>query len=204
MKYCHYNLTTGEIVGFGECSDEFVDLQKREGYGIYKGEGKEGDLIDVTGVAPALVPNGRGMPPSNAHAWVHGAGWVPDLDKVRAEKKRLINAERSRRITAPYAYDGGTVDASPISQQSLGVKVSVLKLRAVSGKAPKASSLVWRMADNTTRAFTSAAQYEQWLDNLMVELEARTSDAYAWSWDKKAQVDAATTYEQLDAIDPTV
>jgi hypothetical protein len=205
MKYCIYD-SKGNILRTGECPEEFLSLQPlAAGEGVFVGEASHNDLIDLTDPeAPALIVNGKGPQPSKFHTWNKNTlVWEPDLARAKESRKIDIEAERERRIYAPILYDGLVLDADVKAQRNIEVKVSEMEKRLTRGRPAPANRLMWRDATDQMKLFNSAAEYVVWLHGLVIELGERGTDAYAWSWTKKAEVDAAVTVEQVNSVSLT-
>ena len=70
------------------------------------------------------------------------------------------------------------------------------------GQPIPAEQLVWRDADNVTHAFADLATYKAWLQGFAIALGARGTMAFAWSWQKKAQLESLSSFEDIVAFDP--
>lgn len=192
----------GDIQQVGYCPDEMVPLQAREGLSVYAGAATLNDRVNpATG---ELIVGGKPERPSLQHHWDAASGaWVPDLAAVRELKRQAIEAERDRRIYAPIVYDGKTLDGFRASQDNLKSKLATIAQREALGLPDMAPELlVWRDAANVTHTFASQAAYKAWLGGWAIALEERGTLAYAWSWARKAQLDALSTYEELAAFEP--
>lgn len=130
--------------------------------------------------------------------------WVPNLERAKAAVKYRIEAERDERVFAPIiVYDGKNLDADAISIERLANKLAALDAYEKVGLEMPVPMLVWRDADNITHTFASHAEYKTWLAGFAVALDLRGTQAFAWSWLKKSELDGVTTVEDLLAFDPT-
>ena len=120
---------------------------------------------------------------------------------LKEAKNQLIEAERDRRRFLPIAYDGRSVDADKQAQSNITDKISEIAGREAGGSAMPQDLMVWRDADNNNKTFASMADMKAWLQGLTVIIAQRGTEAYVWSWEAKAQVDAATTPEELALLE---
>jgi hypothetical protein len=199
MKFAGYN-SSGDILNIGHCPDGEEHTQIEVGAYLYLGEATFNDRINpVTG---ELIPNGKPPQPTPDHDWDNTAKvWVVNMDRARATKCKEIERLRDTRIFAPIVYDGANVDADARSQGNISVKLSGIALREGIGQETASYTWVWRDADNVDHMFASQAAYKAWLVGLALLIEDRGLGVYVWSWGKKAEVQAATTLEELEAID---
>jgi hypothetical protein len=130
--------------------------------------------------------------------------WIPNLERGKARLRVQIEHERDARIFAPIIeYDNKLLDADEVSIDRLGKKLAALDSYEKVGLEMPTPMLVWRDADNVTHAFATHAEYKAWLAGFAVALDLRGTQAFAWSWLKKSELDAITTVEELVAFDPT-
>jgi hypothetical protein len=182
MKYAIYN-ASGEILRIGDCPEEDVALQALEGEAVYRGEAGHNDRVDpATG---DLIPNGKPV----------------DVERARAHKQAEIARARDARINAPIIdYDGKRIDANRRAIDNVQGKLAEIAARELTGEPAPAAQLVWRTANNDMVSFQDMATYKAWLCGLAVALAARASDAYAWSWQKKGELEKLATYEEIIAL----
>jgi hypothetical protein len=188
---------TGACLRVGECADEYVQLQCQEGELLYVGECSINDRIDP--VTKALIPNGQPPRPSWEHDWDEvSVAWVGSLDRARARKHADIEAERNRRLTAPVlVYDGKNLDAREQDIRNLEQKLATVQSRIDQGIAAPVDTLVWRDHDDQLHSFADLATYKTWLDGFAIALDERNTAAWSWSWQKKAELAACTTFDQV-------
>lgn len=126
---------------------------------------------------------------------------TPDLARAKELRKREVERERDRRVAAPViAYDGKRLDADADSIERVARKLAALDAYDKCGETMPQEMLVWRDADNITHSFADQQEYKLWLAGFAVALDARGTAAFAWSWEKKAQVDAADDIAALQAV----
>lgn len=129
--------------------------------------------------------------------------WTIDSDAQKARLKVEVDAERDRRIfDSIIVYDGKNIDADAVSIDRLSKKLAAIDAYEKIGQQMPARMLVWRDADNLTHAFATQAEYKAWLAGLAVALDMRGTLAFAWSWEKKSQLQSLTSAEDILAFDP--
>lgn len=138
------------------------------------------------------LPAQKGAQPSPFHGfdWTSKA-WVADLAAIRTAKRSAIEAQREARIYAPViVYDGANLDADATSQRNITEKLNDIARREQQSDPMPAQMLMWRDADNVDHTFADQAAYRSWLNGLAIALGLRGTQAYAWSWAKKAALEA--------------
>lgn len=200
MKYAIYN-AAGDILRTGHCPDGEEPNQAHDGEAVFIGDATFQDLIDPTD--GTLIPGGKGVQPSPDYDWSDATrAWVGNIDRARAGKKALIELERDGRSVAPVlVYDSINLDADMRAIENLKSKLAELDSRDALGQSLTADQCVWRDADNGMHQWPDQASYKAWLQGFAVALGTRGTDAYAWSWQKKAQLDALTTFDDVVAFD---
>lgn len=196
-----YDKRTGEIVNLGQCQDQLLALQAPDrNHGVFEGKAEFSDKIDP--VTKKRIIGGNPLPskepPTMAHVLV-GREWVPDYAVLRKIKKNEIHTERNNRVYEMIIVDGTAIDADERSQIALGQKLTELNDPAATQPYPEL--LRWRAANNQMREFANAGQMRLWLQSAVQALARRRSEAYAWSWQRKAAL-AATPDDQLESFVP--
>jgi hypothetical protein len=201
MKFVIYD-GAGVILRKGDVPEEDIPSYAQAGEHVFLGDASYEDLIDVA--TGAVIPNGMGPRPGPAFMWGSAARkWSEPASVTRARLKAAIETERDRRIFASIAVGGSDYDADVRSQQNLADKLASISSREQLGLAPMdASACVWRDAANVTHSYSDQTAYKAWLSSFAVALADRGTAAYAWSWQKKADLDAAAD-GSLGAFDPT-
>lgn len=147
------------------------------------------------GLTPVVVPRIPDKPADTdliAWSWSEQAdNWVsePTLDGAKDTKWAAIKAARAAAEVAPLTVDGLTFDADPASQQRIAGAVQLATL------APAGWTLDWTLADNTAATLTAAQ-----LVAVSIALGAQVSAAHATARVLRAQIDAATSIYDLNAI----
>lgn len=203
MKYCYYD-KLGNIIAIGNV-DPSVKLHAPTDLGveIYRGEVTEEDLIDPE--TKTRLVGAKGPRPSLHHEWDHDAlVWVPNIAKLRAEKVAQVMKERARRRGESVTVDGTAVDGHDLAFDAVHAKVNAMSNRPSGmGNVPN-KHLIWRDKHGARRAFTNHQQLRAFLNTLLATIDDRNTDVEHWAWDKLDQINAATTWEALDAIDPAL
>jgi len=113
------------------------------------------------------------------------------LEESKAHKKQLINIERDARKFLTITYDSDEFDVTDWDMTMISTLLNDVR----AGK-PLPAGQFWRTKNNNQRALT-----ETDLDNLNDAIKTQIQTAYAWSWAKKSEIDAAVDDTALDAID---
>jgi hypothetical protein len=142
--------------------------------------------------------------PSKAHRFDYASkSWQVDVNKIISTKRAEIEAHREATIYAPViVYDGVNLDADATSQRNITEKLNDIARREQENTPMPAQMLVWRDADNVMHTFADQAAMRSWLNGLAIAVGARGAQAYAWSWEKKSQLEAITDPAELAAFDP--
>lgn len=113
------------------------------------------------------------------------------LDEIKELKKAEINSERDNaRQTEGAEYDGDIFDIDEVSQSNILAQIKVAEIIG----DPKAT-YTYRSKTNTDHLLTLAQ-----LQELGLAIAVKVNAIYVKSWDLKAQVDKATTAEEVEAI----
>ena len=121
------------------------------------------------------------------------AGYAPKkpLNEIKAEKRAEINGDRDNaRKTEGAEYDGDLFDIDEVSQSNILAQIKVAEIIG----DPKAN-YNYRSKTNTDHLLTLAQ-----LQELGLAIAVKVNAIYVKSWDLKAQVDKATTAEEVEAI----
>lgn len=117
--------------------------------------------------------------------------YKPSLEELKGNKKEGINAERDNaRKTEGAEYDGDLFDIDEVSQSNILAQIKVAEIIG----DPKAT-YNYRSKTNTDHLLTLAQ-----LQELGLAIAVKVNAIYVKSWDLKAQVDKATTAEEVEAI----
>jgi hypothetical protein len=192
----------GVILRKGDVPEDDIPNYAQAGEHIYKGDCEYEDLIDVA--TGEVIPNGMGPRPGPSYLWDSTARkWAQPSATQRATLKAAIEAERDRRVFAPINLTEGTFDADARSQQNLADKLASITSREQLGMSPMSPQMcVWRDSSNVTHSFADQPTYKAWLATFAIALADRGTAAYAWSWQKKADLDALSD-DALSGFDPT-
>jgi hypothetical protein len=189
------------------CSANLQDLDSVRA--VYAGELIEvaEPLFDCNGHywdGQAVQPKPAQPSPYHVFDWSTKT-WGADLEAIRTAKRGAIEAQRELQIYAPLiVYDSINLDADARSQRNITEKLNDIALREQESDPMPAEMLMWRDADNVDHTFETQAAYRSWLNGLAIALGLRGTQAYAWSWAKKAALDAlGNDVEALLAFDAT-
>lgn len=113
------------------------------------------------------------------------------LDQAKIIKKQSLTSDRDMILrNATVDYNSVTYDADPQSITNINGT-----LTAIQAGIAVADPITWRAADNTDQSLTHVQ-----LTALAGLMFANVQTVYQESWDKKAEVDAATTLEDVYAV----
>lgn len=129
------------------------------------------------------------IPPSPFHVLVNDQ-WEIDLDLYRAKINTQINADRGQAIAGSVTYDGIVFDSDDVSRNNL-----TSMLTAVQAGVPLPAGFTWRSKNDQDVPLDATGLIE-----LAAAMLGHVNLQYQKSWDLKAQVAAAMTVVELDAI----
>ena len=197
MRYAVYKVDTGEILRIISCPEKDLDRSLApEGESAVE---VQHGVTDLTHYVQNDEPVARPPKPSSEHTWSWGSkSWVPDVASAKATKLNAVATELARRLEAPVQYEGRLIDADSTSHRSISDKAWEVSIRQASGRPD--GMLAWLDANNQLVEFNTPAAYKEWLQGLLVTIGERNTSALAWSWQKKAEIEAAQTYEAVTAI----
>lgn len=189
----------GRIHRLLTCAESQVDVNVQPGEAWVEAPDDVRDDTHYVSEGACVVMPQR---PSPLHEWDWASrSWRPDLERARERKRLEIERERDRRIAHPViVYDGANIDADARAQDNLKRKLLEVGSRLALNDPLPADRLVWRDADNRLRTFPDMITYKAWLDGLAAALGERHSAAYAWSWQKKEWL-AAASFDEILAFD---
>jgi len=182
MNYSIYNLATGLIDKVVNCPEESIGIQfDPELQGYIEGNYDDTAWRIVDGVAVA--------------------GDTRTLDEYKFLAKSQLELGRAARAAAPISFEGATLDADLKSQGNIKDKLADIDQRRKQGMDFPAELLFWRDFDNLMHTFVTVDEYEAWLSRLLIAIAERGTRTYVWMWGQKAQIDASTTLNELQAVE---
>lgn len=113
------------------------------------------------------------------------------LAELKSEKRAEINKARDEAEQGGFEYMGKVFDSDPISCQRISCAAQAISLVPASEE----NKIVWTCQDNTTIELTAAE-----LSGLVVALSQWSISCHTKASELKAQIDAAKTAEELEAI----
>ncbi len=147
----------------------------------------EGDLGDFY-VADGEIKE-KGSQPSEAYEFNYNTKrWVYDLSQHRGDKWAEIKSARSAEEFGTFEWNGFTFDCDEVSQRRIQGAVQLAALDNTTG-------MDWTLADNSSQTFNSTE-----LQQVGQALGAHVNACHVKARDIRAQIDAATTEAELDAI----
>jgi hypothetical protein len=200
MSYTIYNKATGEIERVVQCDPEMLAVQ----FDANTQAAVAGAFSDADFYVAAGTPTPKPVRPSEHHTFNWGSKtWVDarTIGQFKRDKMTAIEAERMRRIVAPIEYRGVTLDADRTAQTNISNKLLEIEALTTLGQDMPAPLRLWRDYHNRNHTFETTAEYKQWLSGLAVALSQRGTEAYAWAWRMKAQLDACTTPDEVQSME---
>jgi hypothetical protein len=110
---------------------------------------------------------------------------VFDLGAARSEKWERIKAERNTAEFGTFIWNERTFDCDEASQQRIVIQLATLSTAVID----------WALADNTVQTF-NATEFQQ----IGQALSAHINACHAKARTLRAEIEAATSEEELDAI----
>lgn len=118
----------------------------------------------------------------------------------RRQARAAVEAERDRRVFAPFSFEGRVLDADPASQAAIAARRTDVEAAVQLDVSIPAELLMWRDHSNNVVRFDTAQAFAGWLARLSIALGNRRSAVYAWSWQQKERLKAATEPEEVYAV----
>lgn len=187
---------TGKVLRYGQCPPLDLYLQPQTGEDMVSGTFHFDEWYRAESGQMVRFPE---RPLYSSWDWDQKS-WLPDLVALRAYKLKAITKQFEESRVAPVEYDGALLDADLVAQKNVSDKLVEISSREAAGTPMPDQLLVWRDADNLMHTFEDQASYKAWLQGLVVAMATRGTMAYVTSWTRKAQLEAATTYEELIVV----
>ena len=126
-------------------------------------------------------------------AW-YLSGYAPKkpLDELKAEKREEINQARDNAEQGGFEYMGKIFDSDQVSCQRISCAAQAMSVLTMSAETP---TITWTCQDNTTIDLSASE-----LMGLVVALAQWSNSCHEKATALKAQIDACTGKEELDAI----
>ena len=123
--------------------------------------------------------------------------YVPTLDEAKAQRREYIKQKRNEAEAAsPFLYDGSLFDYDSLSRERINSAVIGSTIAAMSGMDTNTVVASWRLYDNSERNM----KVSDWLAFKQAEI-ARSGECFSKAAGLKAQIDACTTVEEVQAIE---
>lgn len=187
--YVIYN-STGKILRLVFCDDIQLQLQPGEEY-IQGNVDATKFYVDVDTKTFVEFP----PKPASYYTWDWSTHtWIDPrtLQQVKDQKWEQIKRDRDAAINAPLSTPYGVFDADANSRANIANAVLYLQTLEQQGTP---GTINWTLADNTTITLNYAEMSEVGL-----LLGQRTNAAYDTARALRAQIDAATTIPEVEAI----
>jgi hypothetical protein len=191
MKYTIFDKKTGEILRIVSCAPDDLALQFDDAT-----QGSlDGGIDDATHYIENGEPVAFPFRPSPEHTfnWTTKQ-WIDSrtLTDVKATQWSAIKVAREAAITKPLVTPYGTFDATPGAQKSITDAVLMLQTLESMGTP---ETIDFTLADNTTATLTT-----QQMVHVGLLLGAQTQTAYTVGRGLRAQIEAATSIADVEAI----
>lgn len=115
-----------------------------------------------------------------------------NVQDVKLYKWNIIKNTRFTKLTSPLYTPFGIFDANYEAQKSITDAIMLLQTLEAAGTP---TTIDFTLADNTTMTLTTAQMVQ-----VGILLGQRTQEIYAIGRDLRAQIDAATTIAEVEAI----
>ncbi len=115
------------------------------------------------------------------------------LELARARKREAINASRDAANQTFFVFDGRQVAVDPLSQRDID-KVAMWVARF--GAFPPYFPMAWKAKDNTYIPLPNTDAWDAFIGAMVMQGTVN----FGRSQSLKAQLDAATTLEQISAV----
>ena len=122
------------------------------------------------------------------------SGYAPQqpLDELKALKREEINQARDNAEQGGFEYMGKIFDSDQVSCQRISCAAQAMSVLTMSAETP---TITWTCQDNTTIDLSASE-----LMGLVVALAEWSNSCHQKATVLKAQIDACTSKEELDAI----
>lgn len=114
--------------------------------------------------------------------------WTVEKEKQKADKD--INLDRVATLNAGFTWNGNTFDADDLSRTNLAGYVAM-----VDANISLPANFTWRDINNNDIVLT-----DETIKDFATAMNTFVNDTYVASWERKANVQAATTIEAVRAI----
>ena len=192
MRYGIYSTITGQIVRVVNCAPNILPLQiQQDESSIEMPDGMDNKHYVRNGVLVDMP-----LRPTDHHVF----SWTTktwDDPRTLADFKRAkwehLKSFRDWALVAPLVTQFGTFDADAKSQKSITDAIMLLQTLEAMGTP---ETVDFTLADNTTATLT----LEQMV-TVGLMLGSRTQGAYAQARTRRAQIDAASTVADVEAVE---
>lgn len=197
-RYLIYDAYTGEIKGAGVCQACDFEANARDN-AIVEGTGdanthyvKDGQPFEYTEqqrISKSARPFGASTWDNDRMEWnTHDVAVI--LGSAKGAKWGSVKAARDAMALLPLEFDSVIFDADEKSQRLIAGAIQLAVL------APNDWTIDWTLRDNSVRTLTKLE-----IIQLGVALGQRTADVYSRSQILRAQINAAETINEVNAIE---
>lgn len=199
VKVSFYNLETGEIDRWIECPEDHVSIQLQPGEGVLNGvyDNRKhyvhgGQVHEYTEEQAAT----KASCPWYATGWSNIAmswGDSRELQDHKEAKWIQIKAARDAASDAGFTWDGSTFQSD--AAKSRGEITGAALAASIAKSTGQPFSINWTLTDNSVRSLNA----DQMIATGMALL-AHINAVHEIGRGLRAQIDAATTVEEVEAI----
>lgn len=182
---------TGEIIGVrsGAIANIQIDIDRNNGRGIFVESSDVPEDTDAYYVSNDGVLTPKGAKPSEGHVFNYATEqWELDVELARCKKWRAIKLARKAQELSTFEWNTHTFQCDEASQMRIQSAVQAAIL-------DESLSMVWTLADNTTQTFNATE-----LKQIGKALSDHVKQCHDRGRILRAQIDAATTQEELEAV----
>lgn len=183
--YTIYDPTTGAVLRYGSAPESQIAQQVRAGEALLHIEGRASTYVSA-GALVSLPPQ-----PSGTHAfdWITKQWFdARSLDEIKAAKWTRLKADRTVAESAGFEFEGMTFDSNAVSQSRIQGAVLM-------AQSDQNFTVNWTLADNTVATLGQAQMI-----GVGVALAAHVSSVFAHSQGLRAELDAASTVAEVEAL----
>jgi len=198
MKISNYRIESGEYAFTFTAEDEgIINSAPSDGF-IAFSDVLSPEAYYYNALADALKP----LPPrpSEHHAFDYALKqWIDPrtLDDFKAAALQAGAAELARRLYLPITVGGSPFDADQVSRD----RITHMRKRLQEGRGLPPEWMGWRDASNAMHwADATDAEVLAHLTALSEAIENREQSLLVTGWTLKAQIEAAATVDQVQAI----
>ena len=188
-RFCVYDTATGVVKYTGICNEE--DVSNHEDT-LLEGE----SLLEISGLPEADLQTQcykvTSLGITVAEKVTSRPFFNMTLDLRKSIKKDELKTTRSDKEASSFTWDGSAFDCDPVSQSRIQ---GAVQLATLSISSSTQFSIDWTLADNSVRTLSASDMVQ-----VGVAMGQHIISTHAVYRSLKADIEAATTAEQINAI----